>query len=350
MSDTFRVGLTRDFLKPDGTSSMGDIGLELLDDAPGVERVFLPEHVDELRPSDLEGLDAVLVLAPRVTAASLVGADRLAIVARFGVGYETVDVDACTRNGTLVTITPDGVRRPVATAVLTLMLALSHKLLVKHALTRDGRWSEKLDHMGMGLTGRTLGVIGMGNIGRDIFHLAGPLGMRHLTFDPWITPEQARDGGAEAVGLETLLRESDIVSVNCPSTPETRHLLNAERLALMKPTAYLINTARGPIVDQRALYEALRDGRIAGAGLDVFDPEPPDPSDPILALDNVILAPHGICWTDECFRGNGTSACRSILDVAAGRAPTFVVNREAVQTPLVQQRLEGLARKASERE
>lgn len=346
MPETFRVGLTRDFLKPDGALSLGDIGLGLLDDAPGVERVFLPDDVAELRPRDLADLDAVLVLAPRVTAASLAGAERLAIVARFGVGYENVDVDACTANGVVLTITPDGVRRPVATAVLTLMLALSHKLLIKHALTRDGRFADKLDHMGMGLTGRTLGVIGLGNIGRDIFTLAGPLEMRHLTFDPWITPEQARAGGADLVDLETLLRESDIVSVNCPLTPETHHLLNAERLALMKPNAYLINTARGPIIDQRALYVALRDKKIAGAGLDVFDPEPPDPSDPILALDNVILAPHGICWTDECFLNNGSSACRSILEIAAGRVPNFVVNRDVITTPAFAGKLQRYAARA----
>ena len=292
MSDTFRVGLTRDFLKPDGALSMGDIGLDLLDEAAGVERVFLPENVDELRPSDLANLDAVLVLGPRVTAASLAGADRLAIIARFGVGYETIDVDACTERGVILTITPDGVRRPVATSVLTLLLALSHKLLVKHQLTRDGRWSEKLDHMGMGLTGRTFGVIGLGNIGRDIFKLTAPLEMRHLTYDPWITPEQAAAAGAQLVDLDTLLRESDIISVNCPLTPDTHHLLNAERLRLMKPTAYLINTARGPIIDQHALYDALRNRRIAGAALDVFDPEPPDPSDPLLQLDNVLLSPH----------------------------------------------------------
>ena len=247
MSDTFQVGLTRDFLKPDGALSMGDIGLELLDEAAGVERVFLPENVDELRPSDLAGLDAVLVLGPRVTVASLAGADRLAIIARFGVGYESIDVDACTERGVVLTITPDGVRRPVATSVLTLLLALSHKLLVKHQLTRDGRWSEKLDHMGMGLTGRTFGVIGLGNIGRDIFKLTAPLEMRHLTYDPWITPEQAAAAGAKLVDLDTLLRESDIISVNCPLTPDTHHLLNAERLRLMKPTAYLINTARIPV-------------------------------------------------------------------------------------------------------
>ncbi|MCC7370025.1 MAG: dehydrogenase [Chloroflexi bacterium] len=347
MSETFRVGLTRDFLKPDGTLSLGDIGLDLLDAAPGVERQFLPEDVPELRPSDLAGFDAILVLAPRVTAASLAGNERLAIVARFGVGYETIDVDACTERGIVLTITPDGVRRPVATSVLTLMLALTHKLLIKHELTRAGRWAEKLDHMGMGLTGRTLGVIGLGNIGRDVFKLAAPLEMRHLTFDPWVTPAQARAGGATLVDLDTLLRESDVVSVNCPLTPDTHHLLNRERLGLMKPTAYLINTARGPIVDQRALYDVLRERRIAGAALDVFDPEPPDPSDPLLQLDNVILAPHGICWTDECFHGNGSSACRSILDIAGGRTPTHVVNRAALDSPRFRAKLQRLASRAA---
>lgn len=349
MSDAFRVGLTRDFLKPDGTLGYGDIGLGLLDAAPGVERVFLPEDVAELRPSDLAGLDAVLVLAPRVTAASLEGIDRLTLVARFGVGYETIDVEACTASGVLLAITPDGVRRPVATAVLTLLLALTHKLLVKDRLTREGRWAEKLDHLGIGPTDKTLGVIGMGNIGREIFTLTAPLGMRHLTYDPWITPEQAAAGGATLVDLDTLLRESDVVSVNCPLTPDTHHLIDAAKLALMKPTAYLINTARGPIVDQQALYAALAQRRIQGAGLDVFDPEPPDPTDPLLQLDNVILAPHGICWTDECFLGNGTSACQSILDVAAGRVPTYVVNRAAVETAPVQAKLRRYAQQAAGR-
>jgi lactate dehydrogenase-like 2-hydroxyacid dehydrogenase len=137
------------------------------------------------------------------------------------------------------------------------------------------------------------------------------------------------------------------VSVNCPLTPDTHHLINAERLAWMKPTAYLINTARGPIVDQQALYAALRDRRIAGAGLDVFDPEPPDPTDPILALDNVILAPHGICWTDECFHGNGSSACRSILEVAAGRVPSLVVNRDATTAPAFTAKLQRFAARAA---
>lgn len=340
MSKSFRVGLTRDFLKPDGTLGFGDIGLELLDQAPGVEWEFLPENTPELLPEQIRQYDALLVLAPKVTAATLAGSERLSVIARFGVGYDNVDVDACTRTGVLLTITPDGVRRPVAVSVITLLLALSHRLLEKDRLTREGRWAEKLGYMGQGVTGRSLGVIGFGNIGREVFRLAQPFGMRHLAFDPHLPADAGRELGVELVDLETLLSQSDFVAVCCALTAETHHLINADRLARMKPTAYLINVARGPIVDQQALTQALQDCRIAGAGLDVFEQEPVDPNDPILTLDNVIVAPHAICWTDECFLGNGRSACESILDVAAGRAPRYVVNREVLGQPEVQAKLQ----------
>jgi phosphoglycerate dehydrogenase-like enzyme len=346
MSAVFRVGLTRDFLKADGSLGFGDIGLDLLDRAEAVEWEFLTENTQELRPEQIRGYDGLLVLAPRVTAATLEGAERLSIVARFGVGYDNVDVAACTRQGVLLTITSDGVRRPVAVAVLTFLLALSHRLLEKDRLTRAGRWSEKLDYMGMGVTGRTLGVIGYGNIGREVFRLAQPFGMRHLAYDPHVPAEDARMAGVELVELETLLRESDFVSICCALTPETHHLINAARLALMKPTAYLINVARGPIVDQEALTLALRGQRIRGAALDVFETEPVDPDDPILALDNVLIAPHAICWTDECFLGNGRSACESILEVAAGSLPRYVVNRDASEHPRLQEKLRLYARRA----
>jgi phosphoglycerate dehydrogenase-like enzyme len=145
------------------------------------------------------------------------------------------------------------------------------------------------------------------------------------------------------VDLDTLLRSSDYVTVCCALTPETHHLIDADRLALMKPTAYLINVARGPIVDQPALTRALLDGTIQGAGLDVFEQEPVDPEDPILKLDNVIVAPHGLCWTDECFLGNGRSACESIVQLASGQVPTNVVNREALEHPAFQAKLRGFA-------
>ncbi len=339
MSQTFRVGITRDVLKPDGTLGFGDIGLSLLEQAEGVEWEFLAENTPTLRGDQVQDYDALLVLAPAVTAETLEGGDRLAILARFGVGYDSVDVAACSKNGVLLTITPDGVRRPVAVSIITFILALSHKLFIKDHLTRNGRWGEKLDHMGMGVTGRTLGLVGLGNIGREVFKLAQPFGMRHLAYDPYVIPEQATAAGVELVDLEMLLRTSDFVSICCALTPETHHLLNAERLALMKETAYLINTARGPIVDQAALTVALREGHIQGAALDVFEREPVDPNDPILKLDNVIVTPHGICWTDECFLGNGKSACQSILDVAAGCIPNNVVNHDALDHPRFQEKL-----------
>ncbi|MCH8293337.1 dehydrogenase [Candidatus Poribacteria bacterium] len=334
MSQSFRVGVTRDFLKPDGTLGFGDIGLSLLDES-AVDWEFLAQDTPTLRPDQVQGYDALLVLAPAITAHTLEGADRLTIVARFGVGYDKVDVEACNKNGVMLTITPDGVRRPVAVAVMTLVLALSHKLLIKDRLTRAGRWEEKLDYMGMGVTGRTLGVVGLGNIGKEVFALAQPFGMRHIACDPYVTDAE----GIELVDIETLLRTADFVCICCALTEDTHHLINAQRLALMKETAYLINTARGSIVDQDALTVALREGRIQGAGLDVFEQEPIDPNDPILKLDNVIVSPHAICWTDECFLGNGKSACESILDVAAGRIPKNVVNREALEAPRLKEKL-----------
>ena len=141
----------------------------------------------------------------------------------------------------MLTITPDGVRRPVAVSAITLLLALSHKLLVKDRLTRDGRWGEKLNHMGQGVHGRTLGVIGVGNIGREIFQLAAPFEMRHLGYDPFLKSPVA---GVDLVSLETLLEESDYIVVCCALTPETHHLLNAKRLMLLKSNAYVINVAR----------------------------------------------------------------------------------------------------------
>jgi D-3-phosphoglycerate dehydrogenase len=233
----------------------------------------------------------------------------------------------------LLTICPDAVRRPVAAAALTYILALSHKLLIKDRLTRAGRWSEKLDHNGMGLTDRKLGIIGFGNIGRELAVLTKPLGMRIQAADPWVSDEAARAAGVELLSLEDLLRTSDFVCITCALTDATRHLVNAERLQLMKPGAYLINVARGAIVDQGALTECLQEGRIAGAGLDVFDPEPIAASDPLLALENVIVSPHALCWTDECFQLMGRSAVRSVLDVAAGLVPSHVVNREALVHP-----------------
>lgn len=335
-SAPFRIGVTRDFLKPDGTIGFGDIGLSLFDGRRDIRWEFLPEHRPMLGPDQIANYDGLLLLASKVTAETLAESKHLSIIARFGVGYDNVDVASCTDAGIVLTITPDGVRRPVAVSAITLLLALSHKLLIKDRLTREGRWGEKLNYMGQGVRGRTLGVIGVGNIGREVFQLAAPFEMRHLGFDPY---QKQPVPGVDLVSLETLLQESDYIVVCCALTPDTHHLLNAERLKFLKSHAYVINVARGPIIDQAALTHALSTGQIAGAGLDVFDVEPIAPTDPLLKLDNVILSPHAICWTDECFANIGRSACQSLIDVASGIAPQHTVNRDVLTHPIFERRL-----------
>jgi phosphoglycerate dehydrogenase-like enzyme len=341
VAEPFRVALSGDFRKADGSPTYPDFDLAPLMNAPGVEVAFL-ESRNPLQAEQLEDFDALILLIHRFGRESVPKSGRLAVVARFGVGYDTVDVQACTDAGIALVITPDGVRRPVAVSIITLMLALTGKLMVKDQLAREGAsgFAKRSDHMGIGLVGRTLGSLGIGNIGAETFRMAMPFDMRFIAHDPYADPAVAAELGIELVGLEDLFRRSDILSVSCPLTPETRHIVNAERIALMQPTAYLINTARGPIVDQKALTEALQAGRIAGAGLDVLEQEPPDANDPILKLDNVILAPHALCWTDQCFAGNGAADVRAVLDVQHGREPRGVVNRAVLSGDLWRARLE----------
>jgi D-3-phosphoglycerate dehydrogenase len=338
----FRLALSGDFLKPDGSPAYPDFDLTPLEQNPDVEAAYLPAK-SPIRAEDMKDFDALILLGLRFDRGSIPGDGRLAVVARFGVGYDTVDVDACTENGVALVITPDGIRRPVAVSIMTLMLALTGKLFVKDRLTRRGPdgWAERSAHMGVGLVGKTLGSLGIGNIGAELFRLAQPFGLTFIAHDPYADPEVARALGVRLVGLEELFREADILSLSVPLTPQTRHIVNAERLALMKPTAYLINTSRGPTVDQKALYEVLAAGRIAGAGLDVFEVEPTPADEPILKLDNVIVTPHALCWTDECFAGNGAADVRAVLDVMHGRVPVGVVNRQIVDDPVWRRKLEG---------
>jgi phosphoglycerate dehydrogenase-like enzyme len=340
MSAPFRVALSGDFRKPDGSPVYPDFDLEPLRQAPDVELAYL-EPRNPVEADQLADFDALILLTQRFTKDSINPNGRLAVVARFGVGYDTVDVEACTRAGIALVITPDGVRRPVAVSIVTFILALSGRLMAKDRLTREAAagFAKRGDHMGLGLVGRTLGSIGIGNIGAELFRLIKPFEMRLIAHDPYADAKLAAELGVELVGPEDVFQRSDFVSVSCPLTPETRHLVNADRLALMKPTAYLINTSRGPIVDQKALTKALTERGIAGAGLDVLEKEPPDADDPILKLDNVIFAPHALCWTDQCFAGNGAADVRAVLDVQHGREPRVVVNRDVLETAAWRNRL-----------
>ena len=330
--ENYRVALSADFKRPDGTPAFPSFDLSPLDADPRVEWDYVPLTDGRVAAADMAGFDALILLAGRFDSDSLPGDGRLSVVARFGVGYDNVDVAACTAHDIAVVITPSGVRRPVAVAILTFILALSGRLMIKDKLTRAGPdgWAQRGAHMGLGLVGRTLGSIGIGNIGAEMFRLAAPLGMRFIAHDPYADPAIVRELGVTLMPLDEVFRQSDFVCVNCPLTDETRGLVNAERLALMKRTAFLINTARGPIVDQAALTAALSTRQIAGAGLDVFADEPSDAADPLFGLDNVIVTPHALCWTDQCFAEIGAADIRAVLGVMAGEIPEGIVNREIV--------------------
>lgn len=336
MTDPFRVALSADLLDSSGAPSFGPGPLALLDAVPGLRWEFLPAGVAELTADHAAQFDAIYAALERVNAAAVARTDcRLKLLARHGVGFDSVDVAAMTRAGVMVTNTPPAVRRPVATMAITFMLALAHKLVVKDQLVRTGRWNDRTDHMGVGLTGRTLGVIGAGGIGQELLRMVRVFDMRVLAADPNVPAEAITAFGAARVELDALLRESDFVVVACQLDELTRKLIDARRLALMKPTAYLINVARGPIVDERALYEALAAKHIAGAALDVFEQEPTPPSNPILALDNVLLSPHALCWTDEMFRNIAECGLQSVADVAQRRRPQYLVDPAALDHPRV---------------
>lgn len=326
----FRVGITRDNLRPNGKPIFDESAFRILEEA-GVEYEFLAENEPELKPETASKYDALAVMLAKVTRNTVSGTNkRLKLIARFGVGYDTVDVPALTENGVVLTITPDGVRRPVATSALTFILMLAQRVMIKDRITREGRWQERMNHFGTGLSGRVLGSIGVGNIGSELFRLAAPFGMKHLGYDPYITQESVAPLGVKLVDFDTLLRESDFLCVNCPLTSETRKLVGARQFSLMKPTAFFINTARGPIVDEKALYDTLAGKRIAGAGLDVFEQEPVSPDNPLLKLDNVVVTPHHICLTDECINTIAASVFSACRDLAAGRVPKNVVNQEVL--------------------
>ena len=326
----FKLGLTHDFLNDEGQIGWGDIGLSILDSHPSISWEFLPDYGGELPPEVAEEFDALLVLLPRITANTVAKAKRLKLVARFGVGYDNVDVDACTRAGIALTITPDGVRRPVAISAVALILAVTHNLVAKDRLTREGRWAQKLGYMGTGVTGKMLGIVGLGNIGKEIVRVSKSLEMNYQACDPYVEEEAGRSLGVTMVDLSTLMSTSDVVCITVALNEETRHLIGQKELALMKPSAFLVNVSRGGVVDEEALINQLSEGRIKGAALDVFEKEPPDETSPLIGMENVILTPHAICWTDEIALGNGRSALQGVIDIASGRRPSNVVNPEAL--------------------
>ena len=217
----------------------------------------------------------------------------------------------------------------MATTAMAFILALTLRLPLKSRLAKEARWRERGNYPGLALAGRTLGIIGLGGIGRELVRLMQPFGMVVVAADPYVDANSAAQAGAMLCSLEKLLEQSDVVVVACLLNESTRHLLNAGRLGLMKPTAYLINVARGPIVDEAALIEILRDGQLAGAGLDVFEKEPPDSDNPLLTMETVIPTAHCLCWTDSFVDAVARDAISGIIAALNGHWPEYVVNPAA---------------------
>jgi phosphoglycerate dehydrogenase-like enzyme len=339
--EAFRVGFSTDFRREDGELAFPDIGLSLLDKAQGVSYDFLSEYKAEYSPDQLAPYDVLISLKPSITPQSLLGIDRLCAIGRCGVGYDNVDLPACTKQGIAVYITPRAVVRPVAESILLLTLALSHRLLEKDRMIRGGRWKESTQQLGREPRDRVVGTIGLGNIASEAVRLLRALNVRRfLAFDPYASKESAVELDVEIVPLNELLAESDYVLVNCPLTTETRGLLGTEQFSRMKPDAVLINTARGPIVNEAALIEALLEGKIAGAALDVFEKEPLSGDSPLASMDNVILTSHSIAWTEELFRDMGRADCLGALAICRGEVPPNVVNPEVLGNPRFVEKLE----------
>lgn len=330
----FHIGVSADFAID--AQGLYEFALpEVFEGHPHVTWELMPQAADD-RPSaaQLDQYDGILALATRIDAQNLSGLKRLTLVSRWGVGYDRIDTAALTTANIALAITPDAVRRPVAEATLGLLMACSLNLVGQHLTVRSGGWRSSLPRLGRNVLGRTVGVIGYGNIAREFCRMAQGIGLgRILAHDPYASPDAATAANVSLVDLETLFAESDFVCVLCALTPATKGLVNAARLALMKPEAYLINTARGPIVDEAALIAALESNSIAGAALDVFEIEPLPASSPLRELPNVILAPHALAWTEELARDNSLEACRNLLAVAQGQAPQAIVNRDVLTQP-----------------
>jgi phosphoglycerate dehydrogenase-like enzyme len=344
----FRVALTGDFLNDRGAPAYGDAGVPLLRSKPYISHRFLTEQAPHpgdttyyerfyaltVTPEQIADTDGLIVLRPWVKRSTFAGgAENLIVIGRSGAGYDKIDVAACTENDVALFTSPDALTHATASAAMLFMLALAKRLPEQQRVARAARWDRQADVMGGELTGRTLGIIGLGLTGRELVRLVAPFAMRILAFSPNADPAQAAELGVRLTTLPELLRESDFVSLHCRLTPQTRNLLGATQLSLLKPTAYLVNVGRGELIDQPALVTALRERRIAGAGLDVFSPEPPMPDDPILALDNVIVTPHWLASTADVWRGTARATAEGMLRAAVGEVPDDVVNREVLDRP-----------------
>ncbi len=339
MNRKVSIGISNHLFNENGEFCIPGHGLKYLDDMPGVEWKIIGGDMSHVSPEQADGLDMIITLLSKVTAESLAGNERLLAVLCNAAGYDPVDVPALTEAGVAVCNTPKAVRRPMATAIITFILALSLRLPEKTRLAEEGRWAERDNYRGTGLVGKTLGSLGVGGIGHEMFRLAGAFGMKQIAYDPYLKPADLADVNVELVDLDRLLAESDFISISCPLNESTRHSVGKAELAKMKPTAYLINTSRGPVVDEAALIKALREKQIAGAAIDVFEQEPTPDDNPLLKMDNVIVTPHAIGSTDEIWQNKWDENISQVASIIKGEIPEALVSGNVWNQPLFQAKL-----------
>jgi D-3-phosphoglycerate dehydrogenase len=306
------------------TEPIHPIGVERL--AREAEVINLPARPGESIDQHLPEVEAVVVRTAKLDATWMDRAPRLRIIAKHGVGVDNIDVDAANARGIVVTSTPGANAEAVAEHALTLMLVLARQIPASSRMLLDGKWGEaRGTALSTDLQGKTLGLIGLGNIGGRLAEIArGGLGMRVLAYDPYARSERAAELGVELVpDLGPLLEAADVISIHTPLTPETRGIVDAAALRRMKPTTILINCARGGLVDENALLAALDAGELAGAGLDVFEEEPPLPDHPLLHHPKVVVTPHVAGGSKEARRLTAETLADDVLRVLHGQQPRY---------------------------
>ncbi len=295
--------------------------------AVGAELLALQATSDEELLEVVRDADALLVCYAPVTKRLIDRAEQCRVIARYGIGVDNVDVEAATAKGILVTNVPDYCIEEVSDHALALLLTSARKLVQLDRRVRAGAWNATDAVPIHRLRGLVLGLVGFGKIPRELARKVGALGLEVLAYDPYVDTQDMRGHGVRKVDLSTLLTQSDFISVHAPLTPQTRGMIGESELRAMKPTAYLINTARGPIVSESALIRALREGWIAGAALDVLETEPPAQTHALFTLDNVILTPHMSFYSEESLRELQRKAAEEVLRVLSDQPPRYSVNR-----------------------
>ena len=312
-------------LEPEKKALMDVPGLELID-----AQCKTPEDV--LKAT--EYADGILNQWCYLNADVINNMKNCKVIATYGIGTDKIDVDACSKRGIFVCNSPDYNKHEVADHSLMMILALSRQVLQLDRLIRQGKYGFfYLENKLFRPEGQTLGVVGFGKIPRRLaYKCQTALEMKILCYDPYVTDEQAAEAGATKVELPELMAKSDFVSIHVPLTKQTRYMIEEKMLALMKPTAYLVNCGRGAIVKESALYEVLKKKKIAGAAIDVFEKEPIIPGNPLLELDNVIVTPHAAWHTQESMSDLQWGAANQVALVLEGKDPTHAVNFDAVKS------------------